>query len=79
MWGTASNGVQTSGQWSEEDRTLHINVLALLAIKLALFSFTKEKEVKAIYFQINNKATLSNLLKMGGARNEHMIKLSKEI
>ena len=50
-WGAISNGVQTSGQWSEEERTLHINVPELLAIKLALFSFTKGKRVKVIHSQ----------------------------
>ena len=33
-WEAVCNRVQTSGQWSEEERTLHINVLELLAIKL---------------------------------------------
>ena len=32
--GSSLQRVQTSGQWSEEERTLHINVLELLAIKL---------------------------------------------
>ena len=77
-WRAVCNGVQT-GQWSEEERSLHINVLELLAIKLALFSFTRGKKVKAIHFQIDNKAALSYLLKMGGTKNENMIRLSKEI
>ena len=77
-WRAVCNGVQT-GQWSEEERSLHINVLELLAIKLALFSFTRGKRVKAIHFQIDNKAALSYLLKMGGTKNENMIRLSKEI
>ena len=78
-WGAVCNGIQTSGQWSEEDRTLNINVLELLAIKLALFSFTKGKRVKATHFQIDNKTALSYLLKMGGTKSEHITKLSKEI
>ena len=78
-WGAVCNGVQTSGQWSEEERTLHMNVLELLAIKMALFSFTKGKRVKAIHFQIHKKATLSYLLKMEGTKNENMNRLSKEI
>ena len=61
-WGAVCNGAQTSGQWSEEERTLYINVLELPAIKLALFSFIKGKKgktVKAINFKTENKATLS--------------------
>ena len=68
-----------SGQWSEKERTLYINMLELLAIKLALFSFPKGKRVKAIHFQTDNKAALSHLLKMRGTKKEHMIKLRKEI
>ena len=73
-WGAVSNRVQTSGQWSEEDRTLHINVLQLLAIKLGLISLTKGK-----HFQIDSRAALSYLLKMGETKNKQMIKLSKDI
>ena len=53
------------------------NKLELLAIKLAVFSFSKEKRVKGIHFQ--HKAALSYLLKMGGTKNKHMIKFSKQI
>ena len=37
------------------------------------------QRVKAIHFQIDNKAALSYLLKMGGTKNEHMTKLSGDI
>ena len=52
-------GVQISGQWSEKERTFHINVLELLVIKLDLFSFTKGKIVKTIHFQIEYTIKLS--------------------
>ena len=79
-WGAVCNVAQTLGQWSQKERTLQINVLELLAIKLVLLSFTKGEKVKSIHFQINNKAALSYLLKMGEVtKNEHMIKLRKEI
>ena len=64
-WGLLWTWVQTSGIWSEEERTLNINLLKLLVIKLALFSFAKRKRMKAIHFQINNKTALSYLSKMG--------------
>ena len=84
-WGAVYNGVQISGQWSEDERTLHINMLELLAIELGLFFFTRRKRVTVINFQIDNKAALPYFLKMGGgdrggAKNENnkLIKLSKE-
>ena len=52
-------GVQISGQWSEKERTFHINVLELLVIKLTLFSFTKGKREKTIHFQIEYMIGLS--------------------
>ena len=70
-WGVVCNRVQTSGQWSKEERTLHINVL-VLPIKFALFSFTKEKRVKAIHFQIDNKAALPYLSKTVEAKIEYI-------
>ena len=67
-WGAVCNRVQTSRQWSEEERTLHINVVEILAINLALFFFTKRKRLKSILIQIDNKAALSYVLKMGKQR-----------
>ena len=62
-----------------DKRTLHKNVLELLGRKLTLFSFTKGKRMKAIHFQIDNKAAFPYLLKMGRTIKEHMIKLMKKI
>ena len=50
----------------QRKRNPYTNVLELLAIKLALFSFTKGRRVKVIDFQIDNNGVLSYLLKMGG-------------
>ena len=92
-WGVVCNGDQTSGQWPEEVRTLHMNVLELLAIKLTLFSFAKWKlTMRTIHFQIgkkatlpcfqiDNKAVLSYLLKLGRTKNKYIKqrKFRKEI
>ena len=75
--------VGSSLQWGSNIRAMVRGrenlVLELLAIKLVLFSFTKGKRVTAIHFQIDNKAALSYLSKMRITKNEHMIRLSKEI
>ena len=49
-WGASCQGLTTRGVWSKQERSLYINVLELLAVKLALLSFTKNKKVKAIHF-----------------------------
>ena len=45
-WGASCQGLTTRGVWSKEERSLHINVLELLVVKLALLSFTKKKGSK---------------------------------
>ena len=59
-------GLTTRGVWSKQERSLHINVLELLAVKLALLSFTKNRKVRAIHFQIDNTTALRYLTKLGG-------------
>ena len=78
-WGTSYQGLNTRGVWLKKDRCLLINVLELLAVKLALLSFTKNKEIRTIHFQIDNTTTLRRLTNMGGPKPLKMIKLSKEV
>ena len=51
----------------------------MLAEKLALSTFTKEREMKLIYIQIDNTAALRDLLKMGETQNQKLKYLSEEI
>ena len=78
-WGPSCQGLTTRGVWSKQERSFHINVLELLAVKLALLSFTKNRKVTAIHFQIDNTTALRYLTKMGGVKPLEMIKLNKEI
>ena len=50
-----------------------------LPVKLVLSSFTKNREIRPIHFQIDNTTALRYLAKMRGATSLEMIKLSKEI
>ena len=61
------NGVKISRQWSEEERTMHINLLEPLAITILLH---QRKRLKVIHFHMDNKAALSYLLKMGENKEE---------
>ena len=72
--------VSPGGQLSLQESKLHINVLELLAIKLALLTFSKMLNIKSIHFQVDNMSALSYLMKMGGVtQNKEMIAISKEI
>ena len=70
VWGAACNGFKTSWQWSEEERTLYITVLELLAIG-SIFHYQKENR-KTINFQIENKAGLFCFLKKGGKQSTNI-------
>ena len=78
-WGASCQGLSTRGVWSKQERSLHINVLERLAVKLALLSFTKSRKVRATHFQIENTRALRYLTKMGGVESLEMIKLNKKI
>ena len=46
VWGAVYQVIST-GEWSKEEQLLHINVSELKAVKLALFTFNKQKSLKA--------------------------------
>lgn len=62
-WGTFCNGMSTGGKWSEKDKSWHINVLKLIAGQSNV----------AIHLQIDKKAALSYLLKMGNSYNRELL------
>ena len=57
----------------------HINILELLAVKLAIQTFTKYRDVKEIHLQVDNIVALTYLMKMGGTQNLKMVELAKKI
>ena len=63
--GATCNGISTVRMWSTQEMKNHINVLELLAIKLAMQTFWKTLKHKAIDLQVDNGAALAYLLKMG--------------
>ena len=72
--GTYCKGVSTGGKWSKEEKHFHINVLELLALKIAILTFTKNLSHLIIHFQVDNKVALAYLLKMGGTRSPQLFK-----
>ena len=64
---------------SKWERSLDVNVLDILTVKLALLSFSKNRKIRAIHFKIDNTTALRYFTNMGGVKSLKMIKLSKEI
>ena len=63
-WGATYYGISTGGMWSAQEMKNHINVLKLLAIKLAIQTFSKTLKHKVIHLQVDNMVALTYLLKM---------------
>lgn len=78
-WGANCAGVVKGGKWSLSAKALLINRLELLALKNAVLTFTKNKQLDCMYMQMDNTAVLSYLLKIGGTKNNSLIKMIKEI
>ena len=57
----------------------HINFLELLAIKLAIQTFSKILKHRVIHFQVDSVVALTYLLKMGDTQNLKLVQLAKEI
>ena len=47
--GATCNGISTGGMWSAQEMKYYINILGLLAAKLAIQTFTKYRDVKEIH------------------------------
>lgn len=56
-------------RWSTLEKTWHINVLKLKAVRIPILSFTKFKKLNSIHLCIDNMIALSYLLNMGGTQN----------
>ena len=67
------------GMLSAQEMKNHINVLELLAIKLAIQLFSKTLKHKAIHLQVGNMVALTYQLKMGGIQNLKLVQWEKEI
>ena len=77
VWGAVCNGFKTSWQWSEEERTLYITVLELLAIGYFPLPKGKQENHKLSDRKQGRLVLLSK--KRGETKYEHMIKFSQEV
>ena len=77
--GATYNGISIGGMWSAQEMKYHINILESLAVKLAIQTFTKYRDTKAIHLQVDNIVALTYLLKMGGTQTLKIVELAKEI
>ena len=73
-WGCALHDTSTGGHWTAEEARNHINYLELLAIYLALISFSSIINGQHVKVMVDNMTALSDVNHMGTSQN-----LAKEI
>ena len=65
-WGAHLENMTVSGNWADQEKSLHINVLELKAVFLALKSFQNKILNKRILIATDNATVVSYLNKQGG-------------
>ena len=78
-WGAACQEISPGGEWSQEQRLLHINMLELIAVEYAIKTFTRDKQVTSIHLQNDNTCALAYIVNMEGTKNPEMAKVTKSI
>ena len=71
--------METGEKGSAEERKLEKNILELLAVKIDILAFVKEKITNAIHIQSDNTTAFSYLREMGGTTDRIFVNLSKDI
>ena len=71
-WGTHLENLTVSGNWTDQEKLLHINVLELKAVFLALKSFQNRILDKRVLIATDNATVVSYLNKQGGTHSWDM-------
>ena len=78
-WGCMLGETRTGGSWSPDEKSKHINYLELLAVYLALQSFTPQVTGKHVKVMVDNMTALSDINHMGTGKCKHRHQLVKDI
>lgn len=78
-WGASVLHDSVSGLWSPNERSLHINLLELRAIRLGLSHFMESVRGKTVAVFSDNATALSYLAKEGGTRSRLLNAEAQEI
>ncbi|KAJ8024145.1 hypothetical protein HOLleu_36791 [Holothuria leucospilota] len=67
-WGTRS----AAGVWSPHEKTFHINILELLAVRRAIETWSRELKGTRVSILSDNSTTVAYLNRQGGTRSLHL-------
>lgn len=62
------------GEWSQEEKSLHINILELRAVRLALIHLQENFQGHHVLVQTDNTVTKAYINCQGGTRSRHSIR-----
>jgi hypothetical protein len=78
-WGAHWTGGETQGNWTPEERALHITRRELLEVKFGLMALLDGLKGHCLLWRSDNTAVVSYINKMGGTKVPYMSKVALEI
>jgi len=77
-WGAVTEGIRTGGLWSEQERTLHINLLELMGGAFAVKTFARNRQDVHICLRMD-KTAIFYINRMGGTRSSNLSQAACEL
>ena len=78
-WGASRGPLTARGQWTPEERSLHINALELLAALFSLRSFTRDLSNANILLRVDNTTAIAYINRMGGTHSGQLNSITRAI
>jgi hypothetical protein len=78
-YGGVVDGVTWRGKWSQEEETLHINMLEMLAVFKIMKAFKDYLTNRYVMLSVDNTTVMYYLKKQGGTRSRPLNKLALEV
>ena len=78
-WGATLGSERAQGLWTQEETSLHINVLELKGALFALRTFAQDLRKVHVHLKLDNRTAVAYIQKMGGTRSARMLPITQEI
>jgi len=78
-WGAVFGNQTAQGRWTKEEKNLHINILELMAAKLALQSFLQNQSNLHVKIQLDNTTAVAYIKHQGGSKSHILCKIALQI
>ena len=78
-WGATCQVSDTSRPWSTYKKTCHINCLELLAAKLVLKTFVKNRTTLSVLLKLDNTSAVAYINNQGGTVSKKLVSLARDL